>query len=471
MATSDPIIKRLGKYEIIEMIGHGAMGIVYKAFDPNIRRIVAIKTIRKELIEDDRTGQMIARFKNEAQAAGRLSHPSIVSVYEYGEDATVSYIAMEYVQGNPLREYFSRDKRFDESDIVSIMVQLLDALEYSHQQGVVHRDIKPANIIIMVNGKLKVADFGIARVDASNLTQIGAIMGTPGYMAPEQYSGEVANMHADIFSAGVVLYQLLTGQKPFRGTTESVAYKICHENPPPPSRIDPGRGWERYEEVVATALAKKPEARYRSADAFRLGILKAYAAPVSPVVSEETVITEILPTTIRYEPSQPSGTPKALTTVPPPGWDSTVLKKVEAQLARFVGPIAKVMVKRAANQTNDIAALYRLLAESLSSLEQKKAFLAGWTDVHDTSPMPTDSRTAPSQVTLDQRQASVPLTAETIERATRLLAAYLGPIARVVVKQAAAQGSDRRTFYEILANSIANVSDRAHFLQDARNTP
>jgi serine/threonine-protein kinase len=178
-------LERLGKYAVTEVLGKGAMGVVYKAFDPNIRRAVAIKTIRKELIDDDRAHTMLARFKNEAQAAGRLSHPGIVGVYDYGEEGELAYIAMEYVEGNSLREYFNRNTRFEDRDVVSIMAQLLEALAYAHEQGVYHRDIKPANIIIMTSGKLKIADFGIARIDSSNLTQIGAIMGTPGYMAPE----------------------------------------------------------------------------------------------------------------------------------------------------------------------------------------------------------------------------------------------------------------------------------------------
>ena len=470
MADSNTIIERLGKYNVTEVLGKGAMGIVYKAFDPNIRRVVAIKTIRKELIEDDRAGDMIARFRNEAQAAGRLSHPGIVAVYEYGEDDALSYIAMEYVQGNPLREYFNRNTRFEERDLVSIMAQLLDALDYSHEQGVVHRDIKPANIIIMTNGRLKIADFGIARIDSSTLTQIGAVMGTPGYMAPEQYSGDTVDWRADIFSAGVVLYQLLTGQKPFSGTAESVAYKICHESAPPPSQADPGRGWERYDPLTAIALAKDPNARYQTAAAFRAAIHDAYAAPVSPVVSEETVMTEIVPTVIRPEPTHPSQSSidakTPMKTVPPPGWDSAVLKQVEAQFARFVGPVAKVMVKRVATGTNDIAALYALLADNLPSPGEKKAFLAGRTQVQATLPPAPEPPPSAPRTELAPRGATIPVTPETAENATRLLAAYLGPIARVVVKKAAAQAIDRRQFYEIVAASLPNEADRTRFLHD-----
>src|SRR5262245_51408298 len=156
--------ERIGKYPIVGILGKGAMGVVYKAFDPVIKRPIAIKTIRKDLIEDDeRADWMAARFRNEAQAAGGLTHPGIIAVYEYGEDERFAYISMEYVEGNSLRECFSRGSRFAEQDLVGIMVQLLDALHYAHEQGVVHRDVKPSNIIIMANSKLKIADFGIAR--------------------------------------------------------------------------------------------------------------------------------------------------------------------------------------------------------------------------------------------------------------------------------------------------------------------
>ena len=302
MATVD----RLGKYEVTEVLGKGAMGVVYKAFDPNIRRTVAIKTIRKELIEDDRGHSLLARFKNEAQAAGRLSHPGIVGVHEYGEEGDLAYIAMEYVQGNSLREYFNRGTRFETRDVVSVTAQLLDALAYAHEQGVWHRDIKPANLIIMTNGRLKIADFGIARIDSSNLTQIGAVMGTPGYMAPEQYAGTDVDWRADIFASGVVLYQLLCGVKPFAGSTEAVAYKVCYETPPMPSQVDIERAPTTYDAVVARAIDKKPAKRFQNANEFRSALLDAYAAPVSPTVSEETIITEIVATTIRIEPTSPS---------------------------------------------------------------------------------------------------------------------------------------------------------------------
>jgi serine/threonine-protein kinase len=308
MATPD----HLGKYEITEVLGQGAMGVVYKGFDPGIRRTVAIKTIRRELVEGERhAAAMLARFRNEAQAAGKLAHPGLVAVYDYGEEAEVAYIAMEYVEGNSLREYIGRGTRFAERDAVSIMSQLLEGLAHAHERRVWHRDIKPGNVIVMRSGRVKIADFGIARIEASELTQTGVMMGSPGYMAPEQYAAAQIDHRADLFASGVVFYQLLTGAKPFVGTAEQVTYATCHTDPLRPSLADPGKGWERYDPVIAKALSKKPEDRYQTAEAFRAALLAAHDAPAAAAVSEETIIVEVLRPAAAVELS---GSPKA----PPP---------------------------------------------------------------------------------------------------------------------------------------------------------
>src|SRR6266571_3235797 len=204
---------KIGKYRIDSVLGKGAMGVVYKAFDPGIERAVAIKTVRKDLVDPDLVEQSMARFKNEARAAGRLLHPNIVSVYEYGEDEANAFIVMEYVEGTGLREFLNRGASFDLPQISSIMTQLLLALDFAHERGVVHRDIKPANLILTASGTLKVADFGIARVDTSSLTTMGMVMGTPSYMSPEQCQGQPVDRRSDIFSAAVVLYELIAGEK------------------------------------------------------------------------------------------------------------------------------------------------------------------------------------------------------------------------------------------------------------------
>lgn len=478
--TSTETPAQLGKYTIAEVLGKGAMGVVYKGFDPHIRRVVALKTIRKDLVDDDQQATLLARFRNEAQAAGRLSHPGIVGVYEWGEVGDVAFLAMEYVEGNSLREYFVRGTRFDGRDVVSVMVQLLEALQHAHEQGVWHRDIKPANIIIMNNGKLKIADFGIARIESSNLTQIGAVMGTPGYMSPEQYSGTSVDYRADIFSTGVVMYQLLTGERPFTGAPETIAYKICHERPAPPSEVNPGRSSAQFDEVVMTALAKKPEQRFHDAHAFRDAVLAAYAAPASPTLSEETILNEPARPSVQLEPSLPSlpsrpsqpsqaSTPpgsnpgaqqRAAQTVPPPGWDAGALRQIEQQLMHLVGPIGKVMVRRGAAQTTDIDQLYRMLAENLTNPDERSAFLAG-------RPQAAIGR-APSEpsVLVAATGIGAQLTPEAIEQATRRLANYLGPIAKVVAKKAAAQAGSRHDFHLLLAEKLTDPGERARFLHE-----
>ena len=457
------IPERLGKYSIMEVLGKGAMGVVYKAFDPHIRRTVALKVIHKEFIEDDQAALM-ARFKNEAQAAGRLSHPGIVAVYEYGEEDAVAYIAMEYVQGKGLREYFHRGTRFGLNDTVSIMTRLLDALAYAHAEGVIHRDVKPANIIIMSNGKLKLADFGIAHLDSSNLTHVCTIMGSPGYMAPEQYTGTSVDQRADVFSAGVVLYQLLTGVKPFTGSTETVAYKICFEPHVDPSKLVPELESTKFDIVVGKALAKTPGDRYQTAQKFLESILDAHSAPASLAVSVENIIDEAIP------PPAVSGSPQPSqfqtdslpggTSVPPTGWDAALLKQIGQQLTRYLGPVAKVLVKRSAETTTELGALYSLLAEELGSAQDKKDFLAGKDRLEGVPPAKQQSAT--------DKQVGVTglLTPKEIDQATRQLVTYLGPIARIVVKKAAAEVTSRKQFYSMLAEHLRSESDRERFLRD-----
>jgi serine/threonine protein kinase len=209
------------------------MGVVYKGFDPHIERTVAIKTIRKDALADKDMEPLLARFKREAQAAGRLTHPGIVTVYEYGDDGDSAYIAMEYVHGRELKDFLDNNERFPLETIINIITQLLDALSYSHSQGVVHRDIKPGNILVLQDGRIKVTDFGIARIESSTLTQFGDVIGTPSYMSPEQFGGQQVDKRSDLFSAGVILYHLITGEKPFPGNSmTTIMHRVINTDPP-----------------------------------------------------------------------------------------------------------------------------------------------------------------------------------------------------------------------------------------------
>ncbi len=270
-------ISSLGKYEIRRQIGRGAMGVVYEGYDPLIKRIVALKTIRSDQLADDDSATVVARFRREAQAAGRLNHPNIVSIYDFGEDAGVWYIAMEFIQGRELKECFETNERFKITDIGRIMSQILGALDYSHRQGVIHRDIKPANIFLLPDGSVKVADFGIAHIEASNLTQAGTVMGTPSYMSPEQIQGLPVDGRSDLFSAGVILYQFLTGERPFAGSSTTTMQKVLKEDPMPPSMLNV-QVMPEMDAVVRKALAKRPDERYQTAGEFADAISAAVAA-------------------------------------------------------------------------------------------------------------------------------------------------------------------------------------------------
>src|SRR5215468_4277722 len=254
-----------GKYRVIKQLGEGAMGVVYLAHDPGLDRNVALKVIRKDVLGKKEAAQVVARFRNEAMAAGRLQHPGIVALYNYGEDDNTSYIVMEYAPGEDLESFGVRRGVVPLPEAVGIMAQLLDALHYAHSNGVVHRDIKPSNLLVLADGRLKITDFGIARIATSKLTQTGTMLGTPMYMAPEQYMGSGVDHSADLFSAAVVFYELLTGKRPFDGATvQELAYKVCHVEPPPPSQVNPKLP-PAVDGVTLKALAKDKAARHASA--------------------------------------------------------------------------------------------------------------------------------------------------------------------------------------------------------------
>lgn len=254
----------LGRYEVLKELGKGAMGVVYLGKDPKINREVAIKTLRFE-DEFDAADQksMKERFFREAESAGRLVHPNIVTIYDAGEDGDISYIAMELLNGNDLKEYISKARLLPVNDTLDIIAKVAEALDYAHVQNVVHRDIKPANIMRLKTGEIKVTDFGIARITSQSKTATGTVMGTPSYMAPEQLAGKKVDGRADLFSLGVTMYELLTGEKPFTG--ESVAtlmYRIANEPHPPvlSLRADLPLGCN---DIINKALQKDPEKRYQ----------------------------------------------------------------------------------------------------------------------------------------------------------------------------------------------------------------
>lgn len=256
----------LGRYEIIKELGRGAMGTVYLGEDPKIKRKVAIKTLRfDDDVPETQIKAVKERFFREAESAGRLSHPNIIKIFDAGEDQEVAYIAMELLDGIDLKEYCEKSKLLPRDRVLELLAQIADALDYAHEQGVVHRDIKPANIMLLKDGAVRVTDFGIARIAASSKTQTGTILGTPSYMSPEQIAGAKADGRADIFSLGVIMFEMLTGEKPFKGDgIAQLLFQITNQPHPNPKELNPEIP-DCCVAVIDKALRKKAEERYARA--------------------------------------------------------------------------------------------------------------------------------------------------------------------------------------------------------------
>lgn len=263
--TAEPL-GNLGRYQVLEILGKGAMGTVYKGRDPDIDRLVALKTIRMDFATNrEELKELRERLLREAKAAGRLAHPNIVTVYDVGHDGDVYYIAMEYLRGHTLEEVIKRKVELNFRIVATITTQVCNALEYAHDQGIVHRDIKPANIMVLNNFQVKVMDFGIARFDQSNMTQSGIALGTPNYISPEQLMGKQVDRRSDIFALGVVLYEFLTKRKPFTAENlSSLIYNIINTTPAPPSTVN-DRIPEIFDRIVLKAIMKSPDERYQRA--------------------------------------------------------------------------------------------------------------------------------------------------------------------------------------------------------------
>nr|WP_281068724.1 serine/threonine-protein kinase [Ramlibacter agri] len=302
----------MGRYELLRVLGKGAMGVVYEGRDPNLDRRVAIKTVKVENLSEEAAAEYEHRFRTEARSAARLQHPNIVSVYDSDRDGDVAFLVMEYIQGDDLKHHLDRGVRYSLEQSLKMIRDLLSALDYAHKQGIVHRDIKPANLLLEPGGRVKLTDFGVARIqDSGEATRTqGSMVGTLKYMAPEQVQGQKIDARADLFSVGVVLYQLLTDKRPFDGDNDfSIIHQIIGHEPPPPSSVN-GRLPGALDAVVARALAKQREDRFATARDFAVALQAAIRR-----AEDQTVVPPANPSRRVEQLSRPLTTPGTL----PPG--------------------------------------------------------------------------------------------------------------------------------------------------------
>ena len=458
--------EQLGKYTIKTLLGEGAMGVVYKAFDPSIGRLVAIKTIRQALSQDRHAETSLAdRFRNEARAVGRLTHPGIVAIYELGQDGDNAFIAMEYVEGRDLAQILAGTPVLPEPEVLQVIRQLLDALECAHRQGVWHRDIKPANLIISAAGQLKVTDFGIARIESAALTKVSSVIGTPGYMAPEQYTGDSIDHRVDIFAAGVLLYRMLCGQAPFSGTAEAVMYGILAKEPAPLGQFVAADIASFYTPILARALAKDPAQRFPTAAAFR-DALDGRAPPARTSPGGTVIMAQ--PGNMPAGQLTPGAGGQSLTSMPTAltHWEDATLARVQVALTRFMGPMAKVQVRQAARKCANLPDLVDALAQDIPSPQDRSKFLEllqEHTGVRSRSTALTDIGSFAAQA---QATGLTVVPAPLVERATEVMTKLMGPIAKIVVKRAAARAQSPQQFLALLAQELPEGPKRAALITE-----
>lgn len=456
-------LDKLGKYRLESILGKGATGIVYKAFDTVIERYVALKTMRAELLGGDSAADLLASFKREVQVAGRCLHPNIVAIFEYGEEQGLPYLAMEYIQGQDLKHYLKEKTRLDVGTALRIIIQVLNALGYAHEQGIVHGNIKPDNVIVLTDESVKVTDFSFTRLDESNITRYGLVIGMSDYMAPEQLTGGPITPATDLYASGLILFELLSGHKLFTGRTpkeiiKQILYGTLRDN----VELNP-QAPVALQGVLYKALAKDPGERFQSAKEFSSALVATMTDVPREIAENGSNVGRNTPPSagpaVGEDLSLPSNKVQAESDS---FWAPEVLTEAEKQLTLFLGPVAKVMIKKATQEATDIEGFYRILARHLDTESEKKLFLEKGRLLKEQFKQQKPTGTMASR-------PGTELSLSLLERVTQELIVYLGPIAKILVRKTAAQVSSLEELYTQLATHIPQESERATFLKRCRS--
>ncbi len=438
---------RVGKYRITASLGEGAMGIVYKAFDPDIERRGAIKVLHPDLVRKKNAEEFLQRFKREAQSAARCTHPNVVTVLEYGQDGEMPYIVMEFVEGASLQDILKRRRPISLQKTLSIISQLLKALHSAHQLNIVHRDIKSGNVMILKDdGAVKLADFGIARIAGGpDLTMTGAVVGTPKYMSPEQMFGLKVDARADLFSVAMVFVELLSYLPSNLPIPCSELPEI--NNLPPNNRIDYSILYpSALIPVITRGLAVKPDERFQNAREFMQAIKDVLpqlkAKEMAAAADEATAVVQ--ESTQSYPPSQDE------------------LDSMTRLLVEYVGPVAKnIMIAHDAEHTA-IEELATEISREIPTAEERAAFLKRWESISGTR-IDTSRTTGTGTGTGTGSGAAASFDEELLEKMGADYAAYMGPMAARLVKHYSASSGDLQQLVEALASEIPDAGDSQKF--------
>jgi serine/threonine-protein kinase len=451
-------VRSIGRYRIEALLGTGAMGEVYRAHDPAIDRLVAIKVVRPELVAGSGGEQLLERFRREARAAGRRFHPNIVAIWDFGDDNGTPFLVMELVEGQSLDQLIKASGPLAQDRSVAIITQVLGALGFAHASGIVHRDIKPSNIMVLPGDQVKVADFGIARLEASEFTIVGDLLGTPAYMAPEQLSGGPIDHRTDLFAAGVILFEMLSGVKPFRGKSITEIISFMEKRGPEDIRALNPAVPEAMKRVIGKSVAFDPAQRYADAAAFSRAVADAMPGLRGEPQLGGSAISE----------AQARLTIKAAqSTSDEASFSAELLREAERDLATFIGPMASIAVKRAVRNASDVLGLYELLGRQVANPKDRAEFLARGRQRAAAGrgrprppPGPTPAKTIERQ-SVSPAKSPNPASIVAIESD---LTRYIGPIARILVKRELGKFESVAKLCLVLATHIPDERERRAFL-------
>ena len=448
----------IGKYKIEKMLGRGAMGVVYKGVDAQIERHVAIKVLHPHLREGAQGQDLEQRFLQEAKAAARCLHTNIVTIFDFGSEAEGNpYIVMEYVEGVELKAHLQSDMQISLPSAVDITIQVLEALSHAHAKGIVHRDIKPANIILLEDGTVKVSDFGVARLDTSDLTSTGFMVGTPNYMSPEGLQGMQVDSRSDLYSVGVLFYELVTRRRPLRGMGLEESLEpldtLAHLSVQNINSIKP---------IIRRALQPLTEVRFQSAAEF-IGKLKTI---------DDMDLTEAQTAFFPTQNAKAATAPEQRASLSSASQiSSDILDSLEQSLAKYVGPMARVLVRKNSKSSQNIEELSMCLAQHIPTESERGEFIrnlerTGITQVEQASTSWTKALSnAGDNVASTPNQSSAALSEAQIDQLTKLLTFYVGPLAGRLVKKSTKRITDPKALFEFLSQQIPDKKEQSEFLK------